>query len=176
MSLRETERKIYQREESPGLERANQPRSLNPHTADEAPFAASSFGRSNIEQNKEIWVNEQNEKKAKRKKLLKKISIVLAGVVAVAGIIWLALHIRKSAYSEGQVKISISGPEKVKSGESVSFDINYQNLNRASLGGAVLYINYSENFKPSGNLQFESEGPSASKFNIGDIAEKATGK
>ena len=176
MSLKETERKIYQREESSGSDQANQPESLNPHTAEEAPFAASSFDQANIEQNKEVWINDQNEKKAKRKKLFKKISIILAAVALVAGIVWLALYIRKSAFSEDQVKVSISGPEKVKSGESVSIDINYQNLNRASLNGAVLYINYSENFKPSGNLQFESEGPSVSKLNIGDIGKKSNGK
>jgi hypothetical protein len=175
MSLKETERKIYQREKDPSAD-LDERRALNPQMAEEVPFAASSLEAQNLEQKKEVWITEQGEKKEKRKKLIKKISIVAGAVVLVAGIISLALYIRKSAFSDQQVKISISGPEKVKSGESVSFDINYQNLNRASLNGAVLYINYSENFKPSGNLQFESEGPSASKFNIGDIAGKSNGK
>jgi len=174
MSLKETERKIYQREDdSPaggGPEELNRPRSLNPQNAGEEPFAASSLSPSSLEKDKEIWVKEQEEKKEKEKKFSKKAAIALGAVVLVAGIIALALYIRKSAFSDQQVKISIAGPEKVKSGESVSFDINYQNLNRASLTGAVLYINYSENFKPAGNLQFESEGPSSSKFNIGSIA------
>jgi len=175
MSLRETERKIYQREEDPSTN-LEQRRALNPHTAEEVPFTASSFEGQNLQQEKEIWIKQQGEKKEKRKKLAKKMAIILGAVVLVAGIIWLALYIRRSAFSDQQVKVSISGPEKVKSGESVSFDIDYQNLNRASLTGAVLYINYSENFKPSGNLQFESEGPSSSKFNIGDIAGKTNGK
>jgi len=175
MSLEETERKIYQREEDPSLN-LEQRRALNPHTAEEVPFAASSLEAQNLEQRKEIWIKEQEDKKEKRKKLLKKAAIILGAVVLLVGIVWLTLQIRKSAFTDQQVKISISGPEKVKSGESVSFDIDYQNLNRASLNGAVLYINYSENFKPSGNLQFESEGPSASKFNIGSIAGKSNGK
>jgi hypothetical protein len=175
MSLKETERKIYQRDEDPGAGLGER-RALNPHTAEEVPFAAASVEAENIEQKKEVWIKEQGEKKEKRNKLIKKGLIVLGAVAAVAGIIWLAMYIRKSAFSDQQVKISISGPEKVKSGESVSFDISYQNLNRASLAGAVLYINYSENFKPSGNLQFESEGPSSSKFNIGNIAGKTNGK
>jgi len=175
MSLKETERKIYQREEDPSAD-LNGRRALNPHMAEEVPFAASSLEARNLEQKKEVWIKEQEEKKEKRKKLIKKVSIVVGALVLLAGIVWLALYVRKSAFSDQQVKISISGPEKVKSGESVSFDINYQNLNRASLNSAVLYINYSENFKPSGNLQFESEGPSASKFNIGDIAGKSNGK
>ena len=175
MSLEETERKIYQREEDPSLN-LEQRRALNPHTAEEVPFAAASLETQSLEQKKEVWIKEQEEKKEKRKKILKKALIVLGALALVAGIISLALYIRKSAFTEQQVKVSISGPEKVKSGESVSFDIDYQNLNRAALTGAVLYINYSENFKPSGNLQFESEGPSTSKFNIGNIAGKTNGK
>jgi hypothetical protein len=175
MSLKETEKKIYQREEDPssGLK---EKRALDSNAAKEVPFAASSFEVQNLEQKKEVWIKGQEEKKEKRNKLIKKISIVLGAVVVVAGIVWAALYIRKTAFSDQQVKVSISGPEKVKSGEAVSFDIDYQNLNRASLLGAVMYINYSENFKPAGNLQFESEGPSSSKYNIGDIAGKTNGK
>lgn len=175
MSLKETERKIYQREENPNAD-LNERKALNPHAAEEVPFAASSFEAQNLEQKKEVWIKEQEEKKEKRKKLAKKALIAAGGIALVVGIILLAMYIRKSAFSDQQVKVSISGPEKVKSGESVSFDLNYQNLNRANLTDAVLYINYSENFKPSGNLQFESEGPSASKFNVGSIAGKSNGK
>ncbi|HLM84435.1 MAG TPA: hypothetical protein VK254_04490 [Candidatus Bathyarchaeia archaeon] len=176
--MKETERKIYQKEENADSDGGSPDKlkALNPHAADEEPFSASSFGPADLDQKKEVWIKEQEEKKAARKKILKIVSIGLGAVILAAGIIWLAMQIRKSAFSEAQVKVSISGPEKVKSGESVSFDINYQNLNRASLTGAVLYINYSENFKPSGNLQFESEGPSTSKFNIGTIAAKSNGK
>jgi len=189
MSLQETERKIYRRDGgvpvppprqgpatgkgagNPGL-----PRALNPHTAEEAPFAASSFGASDLEKKKEAWMAGQEEKKKRRKKIIKKISIALAAAVVAAGIVWLALYVRKSAFSESQVKVSIAGPEKVTSGESVSFSVNYQNLNRASLQDAVLYVKYSENFKPAGNLQFESEGPSVSKVNIGEIGGKKDGQ
>ncbi|MFA6193369.1 MAG: hypothetical protein WC726_00700 [Parcubacteria group bacterium] len=179
MSLKETERKIYQREESPpaggGSNTPVQSRSLNPHISNENPFAASSL-EEDLEKKKEVWIQEQEVKKEKRNKLIKKIAIIFGVIVVVFGVVWLALYFRKSAFSEDQVKVSISGPEKVKSGDAVSFEINYQNLNRASLKNAVLYVSYSENFKPSGNLQFESEGPSVSKFNIGDIAEKSGGK
>jgi hypothetical protein len=175
MSLKETERKIYQRKEDSDSTDPIQSRSLDPHISDENPFAASSL-EENLEKKKEVWIQEQDGKKEKRNQFIKKIAIVFAAVVVVSGIVWLAMQIRKSAFSQDQVRISISGPEKVKGGDPVSFEINYQNLNRASLKNAVVYINYSENFKPSGNLQFESEGPSVSKFNIGDIAAKSDGK
>ncbi|MFH0930035.1 MAG: hypothetical protein V1814_02170 [Candidatus Moraniibacteriota bacterium] len=175
MSLKETERKIYQREEDPSLSKSDKSRPLDPHISDENPFVAASL-EDDLEKKKEVWIQEREVKKEKRNQLIKKIAIVFGVVVVISGIIWLALYIRKSAFSEEQVKVSISGPEKVKSGDAASFEISYQNLNRASLKNAVLYISYSENFKPSGNLQFESEGPSTSKFNIGNIAAKSDGK
>ena len=176
MSLKETERKIYQREENPGAD-LNERKDLNPHMTEEVPFAASSFEAQNLEQKKESLDQSTGRKEREKKKIGQKSPDRCSEELSWwLGIIWLALYIRKSSFSDQQVKISISGPEKVKSGESVSFDINYQNLNRASLTGAVLYINYSENFKPSGNLQFESEGPSSSKFNVGNIAGKTNGK
>jgi len=175
MSLRETERKIYNKGNDLGAS-LDQKKSSSFRQAEGDPFTVSSFGSSDLDQKKEIWMKEQEEKKAKRKKIIKKISIVVAAIISVIGIIWLALYVRKNAFSEDRVSILIAGPEKVKSGESVSFDIDYQNLNRATLKGAVLYLKYSENFKPSGNLQFESEGPSVSKFNVGDITGKTNGK
>lgn len=175
MSLEETEKKLYGREESPQPGGPGQPKAFNPHGAGEDPFAAASL-EADVAKKKEVWIKEQEEKKAQRKKILKKAGLIAAGVIAVAGIVWLALYIRKSSFSEDRVKVSVSGPDKVKSGENVSFDINYQNLNGASLKDAVLYVNYAENFKPSGNLQFESEGPSSSKVNIGSISGKGSGK
>jgi len=176
MSLKETEKKLYQTEKNPENELSGQFAAPGSREADEKPFTSEALREPDLEKGKEIWVREQEEKKEKRKKLMKKIAIAAGAVALVVGIVWLAIFIRKSAFSEEQVKVSISGPDKVKSGETVSFDINYQNLNRASLKDAVLYINYSENFKPVGNLQFETEGPSASKFNIGSIASKGNGK
>lgn len=189
MSLKETERKIYRRGDETDASPSGQskpagganisgisPRTLNPHTAEEAPYAASSFGDADLERKKAAWTTEQEEKKRKRKALLKKISIAAGAAAVLAGIIWLSLYIRKSAFSESRVEVSIAGPERVESGESVSLDISYKNLNRATLKNAVLYVKYSENFKPAGNLQFESEGPSVSKMNIGDIAGKKDGK
>jgi hypothetical protein len=176
MSLHETERKIYQREEISELSDFEKRNSFNTHAADEEPFSASSLEAPNLEKEKEIWIKAKEEKREKRKKIIK-ISVIALGTVAVlSGIIWAALYIRKTSFSEDQVKVSISSPEKVDSGDMVSIDIDYRNLNRASLKDAVLYLNYSENFKPSGNLQLEAEGPNASKFNVGNISGKGNGK
>jgi uncharacterized repeat protein (TIGR01451 family) len=176
MSLRETENKIYSRPEKSETSQPLASNKFRQNEAEEAPFAASSFGASGLDEKKEIWIRQQEEKKENRKKILKKVLIVAVVVVAVVGIVWGALYFRKTSFSEDQVKVTLASPGKVKSGESVDIKIDYQNLNRASLKGAVLYLKYSENFKPSGNLQLESEGPTVSKFNIGDIKGKGDGQ
>lgn len=175
MSLKGTEKKLYQNEENSETDHAGGFSGIEPRRSKESPFASAIF-EPDLEQRKEIWLREEGEKKEKRKKLAKKILIVAGAAGVFVGIIWLALFIRKSSFSEDRVKVSISGPEKVESGQAVDFELNYQNLNRVSLKNAVLYINYSENFKPLGNLQFESEGPNSSKYNIGDIGAKKDGK
>ena len=72
MSLEETERKIYQREEDPSSN-LEQRRALNPHTAEEVPFAAASLETQNLEQKKEVWIKEQEEKKEKRMAYLRRL-------------------------------------------------------------------------------------------------------
>ena len=175
MSLQETEKKLYRNEENLELDQIGKPGETNPIKSEENPFASATF-QSDLDQRKGVWVKEQEEKKEKRKKLIKKISIIAGAIVGIAGIIWLAFFIRKTAFSEERVKVAVSGPEKVKSSDAADFEISYENLNRASLKDAVLYISYSENFKPFGNLQFETEGPTVSKFNIGKIAGKNSDK
>jgi len=138
MSLEETERK-YTRERKIKLEFGAKKGLESPHGG-RGSFRCVFFGGAELGAEERNLDKEQEDKKEKRKKLLKKAAIILGAVVLLVGIVWLTLQIRKSAFTDQQVKISISGPEKVKSGESVSFDIDYQNLNRASLNGAVLYI------------------------------------
>ncbi|MDD3486984.1 MAG: hypothetical protein PHF35_01225 [Candidatus Moranbacteria bacterium] len=176
MSLQETERKIYKRPEENPAGGLGGPMGSSSQKPAESPFFASSFGASDLEKKQEDWARSQEEKKTKRKRAYTIAAIITGAVLLAAGGVWLALYIRKTSFSADQVKVSLSGPEKVMSGESVSIDISYQNLNRASLGSAVLYVSYSENFQPAGNLQFEVEGPTVSKFNVGSVSGKSSGK
>lgn len=180
MSLKEIEKKLYQKKENVLVDKnesdSSRQRLFEFSKKNEDPFVGSSFGQVNLEQKREVWIREQEEKKAKRRKILKYVSIFLGVTIGIVGMIWSALYIRKNVFSEDKVKVYISSPAKVRSGEDVNLDIDYQNINRVSLKDAVLYLTYSENFKPSKNLSFESEGPRTSKVNIGNIAGRGSGK
>jgi hypothetical protein len=96
MSLKETEKKLYQTEKKSEDNLSGQFLTPRSHRADEEPFASETLREPDLEQGKEIWLKEQEEKKEKRKKLIKKIAIVAGAVALVAGIVWSALFIRKS--------------------------------------------------------------------------------
>lgn len=176
MSLRDIEKNLYHREEDPGKRRSLDFGAIDPHETGENPFSPVSFETKKNESNA-VWIKEDEEKKRERRKKIKKIALILAvSLVIIAGLIWAAIAIRKTSFSEDQVKVSISGPQKVQSGDLVSFVIDYQNLNRASLQQAVMHINFPDNFKPEGDLGFESDGPNARKYNIGSINGHTEGK
>ncbi len=175
MSLKEIEEKIYKREEKEPEEETiyGVHSSLNEKT--ESPFAPTFFKTK--ETNKEdIWIKQDEERRVKKKKILKIAVISAAGAISLFGLVWGALYIRKSSFSEDRVTVSISGPQEVQSGDMAVFEISWKNENRATLRDAVIHIGYSENFKPLDNLNLESEGPSASRFNIGTIVGKGEGK
>lgn len=175
MSLKNIEEELYKREEDQGQNRQTEYSRIKPVESEENPFAPGSFKSENVDKSS-IWIKEDEEKKQKKKKVLKWFLIGAAGVLIISGLVWGAMAIKKSAFSEDGVQVQVSGPEKAQSGELVTFEISYENLNRVSLRDAVLRIGYSENFKPEGNLGFESEGPNASRYNLGTIESKKSGK
>jgi hypothetical protein len=174
MSLKDVEKNVYRRDEE--SKRPFVYSRISPREAEENPFTAASFEAKKIEPDS-VVIKENEEKKRERNKKIKKIGLISAvSVVVLAGLVWGVVYFRKSAFSEEQVKVSISGPEKVQSGELVYFEINYQNLNRAGLRDAVLHITYPENFKPQEDLGFEAEGPNARKKIIGTIDGQGSDK
>jgi uncharacterized repeat protein (TIGR01451 family) len=169
MSLRDIEKNLYHREEDPEKRQSLNFGAIDPHETEENPFSPVPFEAKKNEPSA-VWIKEDEEKKKERKKKIKKFAIVSAAcLIIAAGLIWAAIAISKTSFSQDQVKVSISGPQKVQSGDLVSFNINFQNLNRAALQQAVMHVNFPENFKPDSDLNSESEGPNSRKYNIGAI-------
>ncbi|MFA5871605.1 MAG: hypothetical protein WC858_02675 [Parcubacteria group bacterium] len=176
MSLKNIEESLYRREENPEEKKSFTLESLNPAQTDESPFAPASFSAPKNE-SKDVWIKEGGEEKKAKRKRITKIVLITAGVIAlIVGIIYAAVVYRSTAFSEDKVAVTVSGPDKVKSGELATYEITYNNDNRAALKDAVVRIGYSDNFKPIGNLDLVADGPNASKYNIGAIDKKASGK
>jgi hypothetical protein len=175
MSLNNIEQELYKREDDQAQNRQAEYSRIKPVESEENPFAPGSFKAEDVDKSA-IWIKEDEEKKRKRKKVKKIILIGAGAALVLSGLVWAVMFVKKSAFSEDDVKVQVSGPEQAQSGETVTFEISYENQNRVSLRDAVLHIGYSENFKPEGNLGFEGGGPNASRYNIGTIDSKKSGK
>ena len=143
--------------------------------SEESPFAPAYF-KAETKDKSAIWIKEDEEKRARAKKIKKIALISSLALLTISGLVWGAIYLRQSAFSEERVTISISGPERAQSGDVVDISIQYKNDNRASLRDAVLLLNYGEDFLPVENLNLESQGPNASRYNIGTVKGKSEGK
>jgi len=175
MSLKDLEEKIYKRPDQ--AEKTEKKESSRPNLLEneENPFAPVYF-KAEKEDKSAIWIKEDEEKKAKAKKIKKVALIAGLSLLAVSGLVWGVMLLRQSAFSEERVTVSVSGPERARSGDVVDIVIQYKNDNRASLRDAVLFINYGDNFLPLENLSLEPQGPNAGRYNVGTIKGKSEGK
>ncbi len=176
MSLRNIEKKLYEKDGERQKNPAGTSWKPNPEkTPGENLFQSADFLGTAKDRNA-VWIKEDEGKKEKGKKL-KKIGIVAASViVGLLALYWVAGLIGKGIFSGDRVKVSVSSPEKVQSGDLATFTVDYQNLNSVSLREAIIHITYPENFKPEGNLGFEPEGPNAQRYVIGAVPGKSGGK
>ncbi len=92
-----------------------------------------------------------------RKKLL--IGGLLAAVVVVTGIavvMGIIAQQSKKGFSEDDVTVTIEAPDKLKSGDEITYKIHGKNNNKATLTNAELVVTYPEKFS------FSSSAPAAS--------------
>jgi len=168
MSLLDVEKKLYEKDADKDLTR---------HA--ESEFDARS---SLADPSKEKFIVEDawEEKKkglGKDQKRAITYGVISLGIIILIGLAVLGVYkLNQSSFSEDRVIVAVSGPKDVRSGEAVTYEINYKNENRATLKDAKISINFPDNFKPEGNSNFQSEGSNNGSFNLGEIKGGAGGK
>lgn len=176
MGLRDAENKLFSKDEESGKNSVSSFWEKDREkTAEENPFRPEELLPPASDKSA-IWMKEDEEKKRKKQKLKKILLISAFAVVGLVVLFWTVNLIRKGIFSEEKVQVSLTGAEKVQSGDLTVFTIDYQNLNGVSLREAVLHVSFPENFKPEGNLNFESEGPNAQRYVVGNVPGKTGGK
>ena len=127
------------------------------------------FFKSEREDKNAIWLKEDEEKKAKMKRI-KKIGLIAGlSILGLTLLIFGVMILRKKAFTEDKVFVVVTGPTNVKSGDTATIEIEYKNDNWVDLKNAVLNITYAENFKPDKNLAMQPNGPNAATVNIGTV-------
>ncbi|MDQ1284438.1 MAG: hypothetical protein QG620_786 [Patescibacteria group bacterium] len=168
MSLYDIQNKLYKKDED---------ENLSAHDMSEYnPRAESARPESNPAADGDAWEEKQTGFDAEQKKVISKGAIALAGVL---GIIFLALgfyFLKYWSFSEDRMKLEIAGPEKAQSGKLLTYEIKYDNNNRAGLENVTLKLSYPENFKPEENPNFKTESLTSGTFDLSDVFGHGQGK
>lgn len=169
MSLGEIKDKLYKKDADPNLSQ-HEKSEFDPRN-ETASAKNVRFDANDAWVEKEAFLSGKEEKSAIKKGLLW-LGIVLGIIVLLVAV----FQVRKSSFDESNVAINIDGPDEARSGELVSYEINYVNNNWGSLENAVLRINHPESFRPEDGQEFKKESPSVSLIEIGKIEGHASKK
>lgn len=121
------------------------------------------------EQAEDVWSSPKKGLSEKTKRTIEISLITLGGIILVAASFWGIYKFRQSAFADERVVVSVTGPSETRSGKEASFEINWENDNRADLENAVLKLSYPENFKPENLDGFKSQGPANGVIELGKI-------
>lgn len=111
-----------------------------------------------------------------RKRVVVVGGIVLGVVLLFSVTAVVVSMIRKNAFAQDRVTISVEGETAVESGQEISYVINYENDNRTALENVVIVLNHSENFYPQEGGRLERYTDRSSRVNVGDLKPKGKGQ
>lgn len=120
-------------------------------------------------QERGVWIEEKKGLNPYQKKALKRGLWIAGGIVILALVTIAAVAIRRSAFSEKRVTVSIEGPANIDSTQNVQYVIHCKNDNRLGLKNATIALNYSENFQPETATNLQILSGSSSKIHLGDF-------
>lgn len=168
MGILDLEKKLYKPEEGANLPKLEgsefDPNANKPHPT------AQTF------ETVDLWTEKKKGISVEGKKGLKYALIGIGAVILIAGALYGIYKYRQTSFNEEMTIVSISGLDKVESGKLLTYEIKYENKNRATLENAVLKIYYPDNFKPEDNPDFITEGPTSGNFSLGNIKGKTSGQ
>lgn len=168
MSLSEIKNKLYKKDLDIDLS-AHDESSFDARSSKTALNQAG----SNTE---DVWREQAPIPVSNKKKALKIAGIALGIIFVAIGLVVAIYQFRKSSFSEARVIVTVDGPTETRSGKLLTYEITYNNNNRATLNGAILRINHPESFKPEESVVYRAESPTISLVNLDKLAGHASGK
>jgi uncharacterized repeat protein (TIGR01451 family) len=165
MSLNDLNKQIYNiKPNNPGSE----------HIPNNDPFASSANQPSPF-QNEEKWQG-ANKGMSKKQKIVvwSLVSFFLLIVFSIGGFAFYQNY-KKNAFHADRVEISINGPKEADSTQVQQYTLSFKNANKVTLKDAEIFLDYSENFQPTDNLNLKFLSATSSKFWIGDVKPNQSG-
>lgn len=167
MSLSEIKNKLYKKDAEEDLGKID-PTEFDPKTHLNDPEEKKITAE-------DLW-SEKEEIKLKEHKAVKMGTYALGAIAFVLVVLLGAYAVMYSAFSEKRVTLEIAGPDQVKSGKLLTYEISYKNSNRVELNNAVLRVTYPDSFEPEDNPNFSAEGPITMIYKLDKIPAGRSGK
>ncbi|MFA6096903.1 MAG: hypothetical protein WC788_04740 [Candidatus Paceibacterota bacterium] len=114
----------------------------------------------------------------KKNRNTKKIAAIVAFIFFV-GLIALAYYSYnkgQNSFDEKQVVVSMKSSGEISSGEELSMEINYENLNEVDLAGANIDLSIPPGFVLGSSDPGSAEKKSVLSWNLGKVSEQGSGK
>lgn len=120
-------------------------------------------------QAKELWEPQQTKFSERTRLILKIGFLAMGGLIILSAAGWGIYKYRQSAFNNERVSVLVAGPNEIRSGKEMSWEISWKNDNRIDLESAVLKFNYPENFKPGNMDGFTAESPTSGTVKLGKV-------
>ncbi len=168
MSLSEIKNKLYRKDMLENLSRHD--------TSKYDPRSKTAKIDPEKSEGSDAWIPEEKELNTFQKRAISKGILAFGVIIAIiaAAAVWYV--VKKGSFTETGASVFITGPNQVRSGKLLTYEINYKNDNRVDINNAVLRIYYPEDFKPEDNSKFSEEGPNILKVDLGTVKSRDTGK
>ncbi len=125
---------------------------------------------------KDAWEEKKEGFSSMQKSAFKYGAITLGAVILIVGGVVVYLKYQQSSFNQSRVSLSVNGLNQIKSGQLITYEIDYTNNNRATLENATLEISYSQDLQQENNPNFKEETQTSGSYSLGNIPGHASGK
>jgi len=166
MSLSEIKKKLYQKNEEENLARH-----------DESEYDARvAGGKINSGEPGDAWESKKEWFGAEEKKATRTGVIVLSIILGIIAVMVIGYLIMSAIFKTERVTVSINGTSQAKSGNLLTYEIEYDNNNYVDIKNAVLRLTYPSDIRPESNPNFVTSEATTGTFEIGTIKSHSSGK
>ena len=166
MSLFNIEDKLYKKDQA---------ENLSEHDITQYNPEASKAGMK-LPVKDDAWLKNQGSLVQEEKKKITTGLIVLLVVLSLVLVLAVGFEVRQLAFNSKNSSIAVVGPDQLKSGQAVTYEIDYKNDNWIGMKNAVIRISYPEEFRPDASDKFKEDSRTSGIYTLGSVPMRSSGK
>jgi len=166
MSLFDIRKKLYKKDAPPDI---------SEHPISEYnPIASKTSTDAYSEE--DLWLEKKAGLQVSEKKVIGKGLTALVAILVIILVSVVIYEFRLVAFNKRNAQVAVSGPEQIKSGQLVRYEIDYKNNNWVNMKNAAIKIQYPENFRPEPDKNFKPDTPTSGIYSLGIVMPRSSGK